>query len=123
MNDLAQFQPAFNGVNTLLAVSTNIVTEQITNGNLKQLLYIFWWYPRLLYDIDGNICDCCMIRVAAILWGHEIEEDRHTRIFAELQQFFKGWNFLLTEFFVLCCRQGTRCAKWIYLKRQYTLHI
>jgi hypothetical protein len=35
MNDLAQFQPAFNGVNTLLAVSTNIETEQITNGNLK----------------------------------------------------------------------------------------
>jgi hypothetical protein len=34
MNDLAQFQPAFNGVNTLLAVSTNIETEQITNGNL-----------------------------------------------------------------------------------------
>jgi hypothetical protein len=32
MNDLAQFQPAFNGVNTLLAVSTNIETEQITNG-------------------------------------------------------------------------------------------
>jgi hypothetical protein len=26
MNDLAQFQPAFNGVNTLLAVSTNIET-------------------------------------------------------------------------------------------------
>jgi hypothetical protein len=24
-----------NGVNTLLAVSTNIETEQITNGNLK----------------------------------------------------------------------------------------
>jgi hypothetical protein len=35
MNDLAQFQSAFNGVNTLLAVSTNIETEQITNGNLK----------------------------------------------------------------------------------------
>jgi hypothetical protein len=35
MNDLAQFQPAFNGVITLLAVSTNIETEQITNGNLK----------------------------------------------------------------------------------------
>jgi hypothetical protein len=35
MNDLGQFQPAFNGVNTLLAVSTNIETEQITNGNLK----------------------------------------------------------------------------------------
>jgi hypothetical protein len=35
MNDLAQFHPAFNGVNTLLAVSTNIETEQITNGNLK----------------------------------------------------------------------------------------
>jgi hypothetical protein len=37
MNDLAQFQPAFNGVNsnTLLAVSTNIETEQITNGNLN----------------------------------------------------------------------------------------
>jgi hypothetical protein len=35
MNDLAQFQPAFNGVNTLLAVSTDIETEQITNGNLK----------------------------------------------------------------------------------------
>jgi hypothetical protein len=36
MNDLAQLQPAFNnGVNTLLAVSTNIETEQITNGNLK----------------------------------------------------------------------------------------
>jgi queuine/archaeosine tRNA-ribosyltransferase len=31
----AQFQPAFNGVNTLLDVSTN---EQITNGNLKLLL-------------------------------------------------------------------------------------
>jgi hypothetical protein len=35
MNDLAQFQPAFNGVNTLLALSPNIETEQITNGNLK----------------------------------------------------------------------------------------
>jgi hypothetical protein len=35
MNDLAQFQPAFNGVNTLLAESTNIENEQITNGNLK----------------------------------------------------------------------------------------
>jgi hypothetical protein len=35
MNDLAPFQPAFSGVNTLLAVSTNIETEQITNGNLK----------------------------------------------------------------------------------------
>jgi hypothetical protein len=35
MNDLAQLQPAFNGDNTLLAVSTNIETEQITNGNLK----------------------------------------------------------------------------------------
>jgi hypothetical protein len=37
MNDLAQFQPAFNGVYTLLllAVSTNIEAEQITNGNLK----------------------------------------------------------------------------------------
>jgi hypothetical protein len=35
MNDLAQFQPAFNGVNALQAVSTNIETEQITNGNLK----------------------------------------------------------------------------------------
>jgi hypothetical protein len=35
MNDLAQFQPAFNGVNTLLAVSTNIETEHITTGNLK----------------------------------------------------------------------------------------
>jgi hypothetical protein len=35
MNDLVQFQPAFNGVNTLLAVSTNIETEQITNRNLK----------------------------------------------------------------------------------------
>jgi hypothetical protein len=35
MNDLAQFQPAFNGVNTPLAVSTKIETEQITNGNLK----------------------------------------------------------------------------------------
>jgi hypothetical protein len=35
MNDLAQFQPAFYGVNTLLAVSTNIETDQITNGNLK----------------------------------------------------------------------------------------
>jgi hypothetical protein len=35
MNDLAQFQPAFNGVNTLLAVSTNVKSEQITNGNLK----------------------------------------------------------------------------------------
>jgi hypothetical protein len=35
MNDLAQFQPVFNGVNTLLAVSTNIETEQITNGNLQ----------------------------------------------------------------------------------------
>jgi hypothetical protein len=35
MNDLAQFQPAFNGVNTLLAVITNIETEQITNGNFK----------------------------------------------------------------------------------------
>jgi hypothetical protein len=45
MNDLAQFQPAFNGVNTLLSVSTNIETEQITNGNLlkierKPLLYL-----------------------------------------------------------------------------------
>jgi hypothetical protein len=35
MNDLVQFQPAFNGVNTLLTVSTNIETEQIPNGNLK----------------------------------------------------------------------------------------
>jgi hypothetical protein len=35
MNDLSEFQPAFNGVNTLLAVSTNIETEQITNGNLR----------------------------------------------------------------------------------------
>jgi hypothetical protein len=35
MKDLAQFKPAFNGVNTLLAVSTKIETEQITNGNLK----------------------------------------------------------------------------------------
>jgi hypothetical protein len=34
-DDFAQFQPAFNGVNTLLAVSTNIETEQITNGNFK----------------------------------------------------------------------------------------
>jgi hypothetical protein len=35
MNDLAQYQPAFSGVNTLLAVSTNIEMEQITNGNRK----------------------------------------------------------------------------------------
>jgi hypothetical protein len=35
MNDLAQFQTAFNGVNALLAASTNIEMEQITNGNLK----------------------------------------------------------------------------------------
>jgi hypothetical protein len=34
MNDLAQFQPAFNGV-IILADSTNIETEQITNGNLN----------------------------------------------------------------------------------------
>jgi hypothetical protein len=36
MNDLTQFQPAFNGINTLLAVSTNIETDQITNGNLSR---------------------------------------------------------------------------------------
>jgi hypothetical protein len=41
INDLAQFQPAFNSVNTLLAVSTNIETEQITNGNLKLAILDF----------------------------------------------------------------------------------
>jgi hypothetical protein len=37
INDLAQFKPAFNGVlkYTTIAVSANIETEQITNGNLK----------------------------------------------------------------------------------------
>jgi hypothetical protein len=36
MNDLAQFQPAFNGVNTLLAESTNIETEQMGTLSWKE---------------------------------------------------------------------------------------
>jgi hypothetical protein len=66
MNDLVQFQPAFSGVNTLLAVSTNIETEQITNGNLKlkggeqllldnigSLLFISW---AISMKLSGYSC-------------------------------------------------------------------
>jgi hypothetical protein len=50
-----QFKPAFNGVvNTLLAVSTNIETEQITNGNLKlKGNGSFWIFPS---NMDIYLC-------------------------------------------------------------------
>jgi hypothetical protein len=47
MNNLAQFQPAFNGVNTLLAVSTNIETEKITNER-EQLSPLEHWVADIL---------------------------------------------------------------------------
>jgi hypothetical protein len=57
MNDLAQFQPAFNGVNTLLAVPTNIETGHIIGGtlNLKEAAPLILFHLHLVSSQSDQV--------------------------------------------------------------------